>query len=111
MILNFHSSAGETQSGASDFFRRSDMALVGLFVSVTSVSGTLPTMTVQLQHSPNGTDWYNVGNIYVSPVNTGTYSSSPAALALLAEYIRVTWTIGGASPSFTFTADVVTKTT
>lgn len=112
MILNFHSSAAETATGSSDEFQRSDMALVGLFVNVTAVSGVLPTLVVKLQHSPDGENWYNMGSITTSTLNaTGTYSSTPAALGLLAEYIRVVWTIGGTNPSFTFTADVVVKTT
>lgn len=112
MVLTFHSSAAETASGSSDSFKRSDMALVGLFVNVTAVSGLLPTLVVRLQHSPDGENWYNVGSIATNALNaTGTYSSTPAALGLLAEYIRVNWTIAGTNPSFTFTADVVTKTT
>lgn len=112
MILNFHSSAAETASGASDSFKRSDMALVGLFVNVSAVSGVLPTLVVRIQHSPDGENWYNMGSIATSSINaTGTYSATPAALGLLADFIRVSWIIGGANPSFTFSADVVVKCT
>lgn len=112
MIINFHPLSAETSNGNSDTFQQPDLALVGLFVNVTNVSGTLPSITVTLQHSPDGTTWYNVGSICVTRTTTGASSSSPVALALLSDYLRICWSISGTdSPSFTFSADVVAHAT
>lgn len=112
MRIPFHPEAAESSNGNSYSFQRSDMVLVGLFVNVTSVSGTLPSLTVTLQHSPDGSTWYNVGSIAVTRTSTGSSMASPAALAMLADFVRIYWSVSGTlNPCFTFSADVVTKTT
>jgi len=108
MDILVHPSATETNSGSSASVGTGNMALCGMFVNVTAASGTLPSMTVQLQHSPDGVVWYNLGNIAVTVSGVSTASASPAALALIAEYARISWTISGSNPSFTFTVDLVT---
>jgi hypothetical protein len=74
-------------------------------VIVTAVSGTSPTLDVKIQHSADGSTWRDLaigldGSIaqvgeYFIPFETGL------------RYIRLAWTIGGTSPSFTFSADLV----
>lgn len=108
MRITFHSSETKTDNGTSEVFQENGMVLVGLFVAVSEVSGILPSLTVTLQQSPDNTNWYNVGNIAVTRGTVGQTVSSPQALAMLAEYTRIVWTITGTSASFTFTADVVT---
>lgn len=109
MDINFHPSAQETGNGNSFTFQQSDLVLVGLFVNVTEIAGVLPSLTVTLQHSPDGVTWYNVGTIAVTRTSTGASSSTPAALAMLADYIQISWTFSGTS--CTFTADVVAHNT
>lgn len=104
MIINFHPSAQETVNGTSEVFQDQSMALVGLFVNVSDATGILPSLTVTLQQSPDNEHWYNVGSISVTRTTAGQASASPPALALLADYIRLYWTISGC---FTFQADVV----
>jgi len=108
MITNFHTGK-ETTSGVSETLDQPGLALVGLFVNITEISGMLTQIVVTLQHSPDGEVWYNAGNISVTRTNTGAVVSSPAALALVADYVRVIWTITGADPSVTFTADLVAQ--
>lgn len=108
MDILIHPSATETSSGSTASVGTGNMALCGMFVNVTSASGILPTMVVQLQHSPDGSVWYNLGNISVTATGVSTLSASPAALALIAEFARISWTITGTNPSFTFTVDLVT---
>lgn len=108
MRITFHASGAETQNGTSEVFQENGMVLVGLFVTVSDVAGLLPSLTVTLQHSPDNTNWYNVGNIAVTRGAIGQAVSSPQALAMLAEYTRVSWVITGTNPSLTFTADIVT---
>ena len=109
MDINFHPSAQETQAGNSFTFQQSDLVLVGLFVNVTDIQGILPSLTVTLQHSPDGNVWYNVGTIAVTRTTTGSTVSSPAALAMLADFVRISWTFSGTS--VTFSADVVAHAT
>src|SRR5579862_2105522 len=108
MDITLHPSATETTSGNTASFGTGNMALCGMFVNITAASGTLPSITITLQHSPDGTVWYNVGNISVTSSGTATVSSAPPALGLLAEYSRCAWTVSGANPSFTFSVDLVT---
>jgi hypothetical protein len=91
-----------------------------------AVSGTSPTLAVQLQWSPDGgTTWLNfgavlpnltasnqIGTILVFPTNTSTAGASPAAFTMgsatnvqsnvaLPKTWRLVYTLGGTSPSFT----------
>lgn len=109
MIISFHPLKQETESNNSDTFQESGMVLAGLFVNITDVNGMLPSLTITLQDSSDGENWYNVGNIYVTRTTAGTSVSRPAALAVLADYVRIVWTISGSNnPNFTFSADLVT---
>lgn len=107
--FNFHTAIAETTNGISSALG-TDNTIVGMFVNVSASTGILPTLTVQLQHSPNGTDWYNVSGMVTGSLGTSGLtdvvpSSNPQYVA---EFVRITWTIGGVSPSFTFTVDVET---
>jgi hypothetical protein len=108
MDILFHPSGAETASGTTATFGTGNMALCGMFVNVTAASGTLPSLVVTLQHSPDGIVWYNAGNITITITTVATIASAPPALLLLADYSRVAWTISGINPSFTFTVDLVT---
>ena len=108
---NFHAATEETTSGISASLG-SDNIIVGMFVNVIAASGVLPTLVVQLQHSPNGTDWYNVSGMVSGSLGTISLtdiipSNTPQYVA---DAIRIVWTIGGISPHFTFTVDVESTT-
>lgn len=106
---NFHTATPEATSGVSTPIG-TDNTLIGMFINVTASSGVLPTLVVQLQHSPNGTDWYNVsGMVSGSLGTTGQTAIIPSSNPqYVADSVRVSWTIGGISPNFTFTVDVET---
>jgi hypothetical protein len=97
-----------------------------------TVSGTSPTMVLQLQWSPDaGTTWLNYGpattaitatgntaTIIVYPNNSSTAGATPAALtigsttsvqinAVLPRTWRLIYTLGGTTPSFALTATYV----
>jgi hypothetical protein len=96
--------------------------------AIGAVSGTTPTMTMQLQWSyDGGTNWINLGaastavttgtqnvTFIVYPNNTSTAGATPANLttgaaqtiainAPLPRTWRIVYTIGGTTPSFTLT--------
>lgn len=107
--VTLHTSQAETTNGQSSPFTV-DNQLVGMFVNISVVSGILPTLIVQLQDSPNGTDWYNVNGIVNGTAISvaGLLNILPSSGQLIAENVRVLWTIGGVNPSFTFEVELET---
>lgn len=77
-------------------------------LNVTAASGTTPSLTVLVEDSVDGgTTWNTVG----------TFAAKTAAgreviniTGLFGELLRVSWTITGTTPSFTFAVDWVVQT-
>jgi hypothetical protein len=74
-----------------------------LYVDVTAVTGTSPTLVVGLETSPDdGTTWYSLGNgASISSVTTQRQVYTNIGLL-----VRVAATIGGTTPAFTGTIDI-----
>lgn len=107
MDLLLHPLAAESATGVSGSFDNGGLIVAGLFVNVTAVSGTLPTLIVKVQHSPDGTTWYDVPNLTTASLGgLATVSIMLSTLTPLADHVRCIWTIGGVLPNFTFTADL-----
>lgn len=73
-----------------------------LAVYCTAASGTSPTLNVSLEESADGTSWAAVPNSGVTQL-----TAAGTALAFSAptkSYVRVTATVAGTTPSFTFRA-------
>lgn len=79
-----------------------------VFLNVTAVSGTTPTLTVQVQTSDDGgTTWYNLpGGAFAQQTAIGT---SAIQVNTFGDTIRVTSTIGGTSPNFTYAVKAIVK--
>lgn len=93
-------SAARTATGQGNGFAVTRRTLT-LAVDITAASGTSPTLQVGVDWSADGTTW-----IAADPADQFT-SRSSAFLSLKefprkAAYARVKWTIGGTTPSFTF---------
>lgn len=74
-----------------------------LYVDVTAVTGTNPTLVVGLETSPDeGTTWYSLGN-GASLSNVTTQRQVYTNIGML---VRVPATIGGTTPAFTATVDI-----
>jgi hypothetical protein len=68
-------------------------------IAVTAVTGTSPTLAIQIQESDDtGTNWYTV---YTFPVITAVGSYRSPQIQLSGNRIRYIQTIGGTTPSFT----------
>lgn len=68
-------------------------------IAVTAVTGTTPTMYVEIQESADGgTNWYRV---YTFPVITTTGSYNSPLLVVTGNRVRYVQTLTGSSPSFT----------
>ncbi len=107
-VFTLHASAAETATGQSASVDLSTYAEALAELNVTAVAGTSPTMTVSFQTSDDGADWYDMGTAFAAV----TAVSKPAALKFtnFGQFVRAVWTIGGTTPSFTFTLKLVAKT-
>lgn len=115
-----HPSLTRTASFNTEHFRSIDYTTsAGIFyIDVTAVSGTTPTLTAQLQtRDPASQKWVNITwAVTASIIATGTYtltvwSSLTAVANSVVNYplpttLRIAYTIGGTTPSFTFSAGV-----
>ena len=89
-----------TVSGASAAFQVLESASVALYVDVTAVSGSSPTLAVTLQESDDqGVTWFDART---SPTITAPGKHVLQAGAPVTGLLRAAYTIGGGSPSFTF---------
>jgi hypothetical protein len=74
---------------------------VSVQVSVTAVSGTTPTLDISLEWSMDGTIWSQAATPDTFAQITANTSVVKAFQTKGLSY-RVVWTIGGTTPSFTF---------
>jgi hypothetical protein len=79
---------------------------VGMFVTISAITGTSPTLVVKLQESAEGTNWVDIPSFATSALAaTGTVRlPAPATAQKCADFVRAICTIGGTTPSVTFTA-------
>lgn len=81
-------------------------------VDVTAVSGTAPTLTLRLERQGEDGVWYDTGWAPPAVTAAGVVSASvgPGCTTnvVLTDNVRLRWTVGGTSPSFTFSASLVT---
>lgn len=78
---------------------------VVLLVHCTAASGTTPTLNVSLEESNDSSSWSAVSNSGVTQLTAAGNAMSNAVLTK--QYARVTATVGGTTPSFTFRATVL----
>lgn len=82
-------------------------------VNVTAASGTSPTLTVAIQGSMDGTNWFTIGTIGANGYSSTPLGTAPSNFTTTAGpiraifhapmYVRYSSTIGGTgSPSFTY---------
>ncbi len=78
-------------------------------LNCTAASGTTPTLNVKLQTSDDGgTTWYDLP----SAAFTQLTAAGTGILQLnvpFGDTLKVVWTIGGTTPSFTFAVKAVAK--
>lgn len=77
-----------------------------LYVNVTAASGTTPTMTVKLQDSLDGTNWFDVTGAATTSITAAGSQLVRVTNTAIGPFVRLVWTIGGTTPSFTFSTSV-----
>ncbi len=103
--VTFVTSAARTVDGQSAA-QQAHHGSLDIAVDITAVSGTSPTIDFEIEWSHDG------GTTWASADPADTFSQITAAgtvvktVPVRAHTWRLTWTLGGSSPSFTFSADV-----
>jgi hypothetical protein len=92
-----------TVSGNSGDLRASGGNSVRAQLNVTAASGTAPTLTVILEDTLDGGINYNTIGTFAQKTAAGREVIS--ITAPFSETLRVSWTIAGTNPSFTFSVD------
>lgn len=111
MALTMHATATETTSGFGPAQGISTPSLVGLFINVSALTGLLPSLTIKLQQSADGIDWYDVQSFTSGAIgSTGLTALYPSITAQkIGDIARVAWSIGGTvGQSVTFSAQLMT---
>jgi hypothetical protein len=75
--------------------------LRGISVTAASVGGTTPTLVIQPQTSPDGTNWVSLGGVYATLTANGT--ATHPVLGPVERYVRLNYTVTGTTPTFTLT--------
>jgi hypothetical protein len=79
------------------------------FLDVTASSGTSPTLDVKLQtQDPVSLKWFDVAELTFAQ-KTGVASEMKTKANLLGNKLRCVYTLGGTTPSFTFSVGLVLK--
>lgn len=115
--VNVDTSSARVASGTGTAFINYSGRSLLVWINVTAVTGTTPTATFRLQWSPdNGTTWIdwdttNLQTTSITGVTTATLRVGPSGITTAANaaradivprQVRLAWTIGGTTPSFTF---------
>jgi hypothetical protein len=70
------------------------------YMHVTAVDGTTPTLDVKVQHSVDDTAWVDL--VSFAQVTTANSYERVAVTGTVNRYLRVSYTITGTTPEFTF---------
>lgn len=95
-------SGARTVTGTADLGTLpGDFAEMNIYVAVSAVAGTSPSMTVTYQCSHDGTDWYDHTS---GAAITAAGNQLIKVSANAGKHGRLSYAISGTSPSFTFSA-------
>lgn len=104
-VQTLDSFTSKTSTFAGNSFNVEKFSKVSIFVTITSVSGTSPTLNVKVQISHDGSNWYDANYINSSTQIAFTQFTAVGqqvrTFEVHAKYLRLYYTIGGTSPSFT----------
>ncbi len=95
-------SLARTTSGNSGDIRVSGGESVRAQLNVTAASGTAPTLTVLVEDTLDGINYNTIGTF---AQKTGVGRDVVNITVPFSETLRVSWTIAGTNPSFTFSVD------
>ncbi len=103
LIIHAVPRAARSASGDSGELPSRSYQSIRAQLVVTAASGVTPTLDVVIEDTLDGANWTTVGTFtQKSAAGAETITIS----APVSPYLRVRWTMGGASPSFTFGVDL-----
>lgn len=106
-VLNLAPSAARTANGNSGSLDFGWFDEILVYLDITAVAGTSPTLDVKVQTSYNNADWFDLpGGAFPQKTAAG---KDLKQFSNYGRFIRAAWTVGGTTPSFTFRLDVVAK--
>lgn len=107
--------AARTATATSETFSvEPETSSLTIYLAVTAVTGTTPTLDLKIQDSPDGgVTWFDVGT--GTGAGTGNFVQATGATTQVKELtvrkfgrqLRVIGTLGGTNPSFTYAVHVV----
>jgi hypothetical protein len=99
-LVTMVQSAARTASGDSGSLAGwGPAATLRVQLDVTAASGTSPTLDVVIEDTLDGTNWNAIAT-FAQKIAVGREVLN--VTTLFADRLRVRWTIGGTTPSFTF---------
>jgi hypothetical protein len=104
-LLDLVPIAARTASGfgAAQIDVRNLKGIGVLLLLAQAGTGTTPTLAVRVQDSEDGSSgWANMGINFVQVAAADSTQRIPIDLDACRGFIRIAWTIGGTTPSFTF---------
>lgn len=113
-VVTVDSSSARTATGTGTTAVNYNARGMIAHINVTAVSGTSPTLVMKLQFSSDGTNWTDMPGAATVSINANGYyylAVYPGMSIVANQSIswpvprnwRFAWTIGGTTPSFTFT--------
>lgn len=105
-IITFLPSASKTTSGNSGsgkYVGENTNAVV--YLNITAVSGTNPTLDVVIQDTVDGSNWDTVAS-FTQATATGR---EVKRITNFSRYMRINYTIDGTTPNFTFSVKAFIK--
>lgn len=107
VVDNLVASAARTTSGNSGALTGwGAVTTLRVQLNVTAASGTTPTLNVVVEDTVDGTNYTTVGTF------TQKTAASREVINITTPFtdtLRVSWTIAGTTPSFTFTVDAYSE--
>lgn len=97
-------SGAQTTSGSQAFASGGSITSIVIEVRVTAVSGTTPQLNVSLDDTFDGTNWNQVAAVNASAITAAGATVKRINLRdfPVTDQLRISWTISGTTPSFTF---------
>lgn len=100
-------SAARTASGNSDPVKNyGGVGKLRCQLDVTAVAGTSPTLNVLVEDTVDGTNFYTVGT-FAQKIAAGREVVN--VTTPFTDTLRVSWTLGGTAPSFTFSVSIYSE--
>lgn len=102
-VVTVKASAATTTTGQTAGFPTGYQNTLDIFVDITAVSGTTPSMTVNVEWSNDNATWFAADT-------ADSFTAATAAqkrvkeFAVKGNYARLNYTISGTTPSFTWAA-------